>query len=158
MLIGKLLPPYVHQVAEALRRRHSEARHGLLPNTLIMYLRADPSPASHFLPSGYSATPPLHPQPAGSSPSLSARLLPPPHHHQPHPLALSLCQSCIWRPQGATDSLPVASRSWSRREGPPAAAWNTHPSCQHPPSALQDGPGEGLLGGSTRKLPTWQGG
>lgn len=29
---------------------------------------------------------------------------PPPHHHQPHPLTLSLCQPYIWRPRGATDS------------------------------------------------------
>lgn len=60
---------------------------------------------------------------------------PPPHHHQPHPLTRSLCQPYIWRPRGATDSLPVASRSWAKREGPPAAAWKAHPSSQHPLSA-----------------------
>lgn len=44
-------------------------------HTLIMHLPADPRPASHFLPPGYSATPPP-PSPAGSSPSRSTSLLP----------------------------------------------------------------------------------
>lgn len=127
----------VHQVAYALLQRSSSLSPAQpLPSTLIMHLQADPSPASHFLPLGYSATPPL---PSSSRLLSLPQRLPTTHHHQPHPLTPSFCQPRIWRPRGATDSLPVASRSWAEREGPPAAAWNTHPSSQHPPSARQDG-------------------
>lgn len=131
---------------------HSKGQHSPLPSTLIMHLPSDPSPASHFLRWGCSATPPL---------LSSSRLLPlpqrlsAPHHQQPHTLTPSLCQPRIWRPRGATDSLPVASRSWAEREGPPAAAWNTHPSSQHPSSAHQDGQERVYL--KAQKFPTWQG-
>lgn len=123
--------------------------------TLIKHQpRGDPSPASHFLPFGYSATPP--PSSARWFLSLPLCLPIPPTTTSPAPTP-SLCQPCIWRPRGATDSLPVASRSWAEQVGPPAVAWNTHPPRQHPPSAHQHQPGDGLAGGSLGKLPIWKG-
>lgn len=122
---------------------HPRAQHSPLPSTLIMHLQADPSPASHFLPLGYSATPPL---PSSSRLLSLPQRLPTTHHHQPHPLTPSFCQPRIWRPRGATDSLPVASRSWAEREGPPAAAWNTHP-----PVSILPLPARMARRGSTRR-------